>query len=58
MKNRKFIAFIIAIGAITLLSFFGKSGDGAIVTLTLGLFAANVVQKNEHFKQRGEIESE
>lgn len=50
MRNRKWWCFVVAIAAIVFLTFFGKEGaNGAIVTLALGLFASNVVQKNEHF---------
>lgn len=45
MKNRKVWLYIIAVGAIVLLSFFGKDGSTAIVTLTGLYFGANVSQK-------------
>ena len=51
MKNRKFIVFLVAVLAIVLLNFFNKDGSSAITTLALGLFVANVTQKNEHFNK-------
>lgn len=45
MKNRKVWLYLIAVGAIVLLSFFGKDGSTAIVTLTGLYFGANVSQK-------------
>lgn len=45
MKNRKVILYIIGVVAIVLLSFFGKDGATAIVTLTGLYFGANVSQK-------------
>ena len=45
MKNRKVILYIIGVAAILLLSFCGKEGATAIVTLTGLYFGANVSQK-------------
>lgn len=49
MRNRKWWTFLVAVVAICFLSFFEKDGSSSIVALAIGLFASNVVQKNEHF---------
>ena len=50
MKNRKFIVFVLGLASIVAMTILGHpEGNNAAVMLTLGLFAANVVQKNEHF---------
>lgn len=48
MKNRKFSVFFLALLAILALAFFGKvDACGYVVTLSVGMFTANVVQKSK-----------
>ena len=53
MHNRKFIVFIISVAAIMALSFFGKEGSSAIITLAGLYFGANVYNHKIYEDKKG-----